>query len=274
MNVCFQDNNLEEIRRIFTSSPENLKSKGQLVKTRIECYSISKGVIESTLCGLKALETHLNENRSNINENELTLIQNFSSFLEFSIQYYFYYCKKIEYPSKTEYPNKSPENSDSLEKTTENLEKNTEENFEKKTENFGKTENFEKITEKIEKSPPKQQPTEPKYTLLNRSLAYQYVKNFEDFKLLQPNIVKNHKNGKLNGSSIMNTSKIGNISMEQEELIESVRRNQRDAESVKRELKELEEKNARLIWNEEREVLTFLLKTEFSLFYINYREKV
>ena len=180
--------------------------------------------------------------------------------MEFSIQYFFFYGKKIEYPNKSEYPNKTPENSDNLEKTTENFGKaktnldKTTEKIEKTTNSEKTTENLKKTTEIIEKSPPKHQPTEPKYTLLNRSLAYQYVKNFEDFKLLQPKTVKNPNNGKLNGSSIMNTSKIGNISMEQEELIESVRRNQRDAESVKRELKELEEKNARLIWNEEREV--------------------
>ena len=138
--------------------------------------------------------------------------------MEFSIQYFFFYCKKIEYPIKSEYSNKNPENSDNIEKKTEILGKATEnldkikENLEKTTENFEKTtENLKKTTEIIEKSPPKQQSTEPKYTLLNRSLAYQYVKNFEDFKLLQPKTVKNPNNGKLNGSSIMNTSKIRNF---------------------------------------------------------------
>lgn len=92
---------------------------------------------------------------------------------------------------------------------------------------------------------------EIKYTNLNRSIAFQFLKDFKDLKLMRPTL-KNHR--VLNTSLQLNNSKNQNASLNLESVFEDLRRKQKEIPFVKKEIIAVESQNSRLIWKDEREV--------------------
>jgi hypothetical protein len=236
-----------EIKKIFSFDLEKIREKLTNIKAKIECYAISKELIERVLSGLKQIESSIAQTRSNIPEKLLNLLHIFSTFLEISIEYFFFFRKKLDLNSKTSEISENHEKTNGISSIIKDKSSSNEAKLLVPNNSIEKSSSPQTLDKY---SPPKPKEN-PQYTLLNRSLAYQFVKNFEDFRLLQP---KKIKSPNLNTSSVFSNGKTLNISMDQEVLIENIRRNQKDSETIKKELKEFEEKNAKLIWNEEREV--------------------
>ena len=101
----------------------------------------------------------------------------------------------------------------------------------------------------------------PKYTVLNKSLAFQLVKDFEDLRLLKKYSKTHKNNNSFNTSNYINTSR--NFSLDQD-LFDTFKRNQQSVGNVKKELIELDAINQKLIWSEERERKSAEKKEEFQ----------
>lgn len=208
-------------------------------------------------------------------EKKPDFIVKFVLFLENFVNFYLVLQKNPEKTAAIREENE--ENQEEIKKNEEEIQKNLE-----KTEDISETiannhnhEETSKIPENsthfAEFSPNKSRNNTPTqnnssknfskdFTKLNKSLACQLVKNFEDFKLIKSpgNCEKNRQNRIKTNTNNTNTSfflQENSVFENSEPFFQELRENRRKFKNIKQELNEFEGKNSKLLWENHRKVL-------------------